>query len=160
MKAMEEQVNVIALLEQHEIALSKLYDVYGDKFPESASFWSELSKEEVLHARWVRALDSEIGREGTSYNEGRFRIGAIRSSLAYVRRVTSEARTERLKLINALSIALDIEKALLENKFFEAVEGDSPVLRRAMIALSEGTQEHVKRVEAAWEEEREARAIK
>ena len=78
----------------------------------------------------------------------------IQTSTVYVHSQIASALQHNLKLINALSIAVDIEQTMLENKFFQVFETDSIELKNVLQALEKATQEHLKKVKDFWEEER------
>jgi hypothetical protein len=58
--------------------------------------------------------------------------------------------------IKAFSTALDIERALLENRYFEVFETDSAELRRTLTMLAQSTQNHLDRVHEAWRANKQA----
>ncbi len=57
-------------------------------------------------------------------------------------------------LINALSIALYIEEALIERKFFEVIEGDSVGLKHVLLDVAAATRSHIDRVRKVWSKHR------
>ena len=134
------QNQIIQELINHELSLNKLYGVYAEKFPEYKDFWEKIAQEETQHAAWIKGLDSKIQENTVLIDKDRFNTQMIQTSTVYVHSQIASALQHNLKLINALSIAVDIEQTMLENKFFQVFE--------------KATQEHLKKVKDFWEEER------
>jgi hypothetical protein len=149
----DRDVQVVELLLEHEASLSKLYDLYSSLFKNHRHFWHDLSRAEQRHANWLRELEPTLSDGEAFARCDRFRAQAIRCSVDYVQHEIDRAQTQPLKLINALSVASWIERALLEKKFFEVFDTDSPRLKAVLQRLSEETAEHAKTVHLAWEKE-------
>lgn len=81
----------------------------------------------------------------------RFPTGTIELSLAYVNRLTENANAPSLTRTNALSIALDLERALLEHRYFEVFKSDDPRIERTLDLLRQSTQSHQEKVLHLWE---------
>lgn len=154
MNLKESQIKVIEMLARNEEAVSKLYKAYAEKFPNYESFWSRLAEEEIEHACWIRKLHSKIKEGSVYFNEGRFKIEAIQTSLDYLNDWLVKAQKEEISLINALSLAWDIENALMERKYFEIFEGDSVELKHVLTNLADSTKDHRDRVKRALDENR------
>ena len=156
MNLKENQIKTIEALANHEEAISELYRKYSDKFPDYEQFWLGLAEEEVLHAKWIRELRDDIEEGTVFFNEGRFNIVAIQTSLKYIRRQIVDSESQEISLIIALSLALDTEEALLERKYFEIFEGDSVRLKHVLQDLAEATDLHRDRIKKALKEEKQA----
>ena len=154
MNLKESQIKVIEMLARNEEAVSKLYKAYAEKFPAHKGFWSRLAEEEIGHAGWIRKLHSKVKEGSVYFNEGRFKIEAIQTSLDYLNDWLVKARKEEISLINALSLAWDIENALMERKYFEIFEGDSVELKHVLTDLADSTKNHRDRVKRALDENR------
>lgn len=149
-----EQPDTIEQLAYHEELVSELYKAYARKFPDYRQFWSELADDEIKHAGWIRALRSKTEKGTRITGNDRFRMVPIPLSLRYVGNQLAHAQKEEMALIKALSIALDIEKSMVEKKFFEVLEGDSSELRDVLAALADQTRKHFEELQKAWAEER------
>ena len=154
MTAGEKQMDAIEMLAIHEEAIGGLYRAYAKLFPDRESFWSGLAGEEAEHAKWIRDLASKAEAGSLLLNRKRFRSEAIRTSLDYIRDLTAQASDQNIELTDALSTALDIEKALIERKYFEILQGDSEEVKRILEALTRSTKAHIERVQKAWAEQR------
>lgn len=152
----QKQIEIIEALAGQEEAISRLYRAYGQNFPEDRGFWEALSGEETGHAQWIRDLSAKIGGGGVYFNENRFRIEAIRSSLEYIERENAAAAVGGQDGIEALSVAYMLEDALLEKKFFEIFEGDSIELKHILADLAQSTTEHRERIRRKLDAEKSA----
>lgn len=108
-------------------------------------------REEQQHARWVESLQARIEEDPAGLIADRFPVPTIEHSLAYVNRLAENADSSSLKRINALSVALDLERSLLEHKYFEVLAGDSPQVRRTLQLLERSTRTHFQKVQRLWE---------
>ena len=147
-------MKVIELLAEYEIMIGRLYKEYAQKFLNRKDFWSRLSAEEGGHANWILKLRSKIKEGSVYFKDDRFNEGAIKTSLKYLNNQLSEAQTQDISLIKALSIARDIENGLIEKKVFEVFEGDPIELKHILLNLAAATREHYNRIEKVWKETR------
>lgn len=143
---------ILEAMKEHEQSLAGLYELYAGKFPEYKDFWTELSLEEVQHAGWIDKLQADIEDSSEDFIVERFQIGAIQHSTEYVKKLMDTANQSDFVLINALSTALRLEEALMENKYFEVIETDSAKTKHTLAMLAQSTQEHCQRVRKLWQE--------
>jgi len=136
---------------EHEKAIGRLYTAYARRFPRDREFWLDLSREEQQHARWVESLRLRVEEDPASLVVERFPTGTIELSLAYINRLIENADASHLTRINALSIALDLERSLLEHKYFEVFKSDNPQIERTLQLLRQSTQSHLQKVQHLWE---------
>jgi rubrerythrin len=143
----EEQIKVIEILAKHEEEIGNLYRTFSNAFPAYKEFWLSISNEEKMHADWIRTLLTEV-KEGAAYfNENRFKIEAVRTSLNYIANKKAETERSEIQPDKAFYISLDIENALLEKRYFEVFEGDSPTLKHTLQSLADSTKNHVARMQ-------------
>jgi rubrerythrin len=143
--------HALDLLREHEKAIGRLYETYAHRFPQDREFWLILAQEEDQHARWIDLLQREVEEDPTGLVVNRFPAAAINHSLHYLNRLVEEAQRPSLTPVNALSAALDIEQALLENRYFEVFASDSAGIQRLLHLLIQATRAHVERVRTAWQ---------
>ncbi len=143
---------ILEVMKEHEQSLARLYELYAGKFPEYKGFWTELSLEEVQHAGWIDKLQANIEDSTEDFIVERFPVGAIQRSTEFVNKQTVAADQPDFILINALSTALRLEEALMENKYFEVIETDSIKTKRTLAMLTRSTLEHYQRIRKLWQE--------
>jgi rubrerythrin len=143
---LEKQLVILNTLAELEESVGRLYEAYAALFPDYRQFWSDLVGEEKQHGVWVRELRDlvEIGK--AKFSENRFNIFAIQAYINYLKEELEKATGRTL--VNALSIASYIEESLMENKYFEIIDGDSEELRQTLRNLAGATQTHIERVRA------------
>ncbi|XOB40941.1 MAG: hypothetical protein ACKKMP_03540 [Candidatus Nealsonbacteria bacterium] len=146
MELKEYQNEAIEGLIDNEEALSELYKIYSEKFPDDKEFWLGLSQDETVHANWIRNLRDRTKKGSAFFNEDRFRLEAIKTFLGEVNKQISEAKFKKLLPINALSTAYYLESSLIERKCLEVFEGDSVELKHLLKNLAEATKKHSEKV--------------
>ena len=139
---------------RNEEAVAHLYEAYAQSFPECADFWSDLAVDELTHAEWLRSLAGRAEDAAVYINEDRFKKEAISAFGEYLRDQLARVQSQRLPLITALSVARDVERALIERRFFEVFESDSVEMKHLLHRLAESVEEHLRKVEQRWIEHR------
>jgi rubrerythrin len=153
-KVQDEQLKTIQRLSAHEQAMGDLYRAYAERFPEAAELFRDLASAERAHAKWIADFATRMKAGQLQINPRRFRPAAFDTSLTHIREQIGEAQTGEVTLLTALSVSHDLEEALLERRYFEVLEGDSPELAELLLHLERETAEHLVRVRGAWEAER------
>lgn len=143
---------ILEAMKEHEQSLARLYELYAAKFLEYKGFWTKLSLEEVQHADWIDQLQADIENSSEDFIVERFPLGAIQRSTEFVKKQMVVADQPDFVLINALSTALRLEEALMENKYFEVIETSSTKIKHTLAMLAESTQEHYQRIRKLWQE--------
>ncbi|MBN2565790.1 MAG: hypothetical protein JXB46_08770 [Candidatus Eisenbacteria bacterium] len=141
----ETSTDVIRMMAEHERLISALYSAYARSVPEKEDFWKRLAAEEIEHSEWLTALLD--GGYGDPRAADAFKAEAIRTSAAYVQEATVAADTEGVSHLEALSVAADVEEAMIEKRFFDAFIADSADARKVLDRLERETTEHRKRIE-------------
>ena len=149
-------VREIDVLREHEKVIGRLYAAYARRFPQDRDFWLGLSQEEEQHAAWIESLQTKVEQEPSGLMVNRFPVAAVSHSIDYVNKLIDNVDRPDLTPTKAFSAALDLERALLENRYFEIFETDSVELRRVLQSLAQGTQGHVERVRQAWQRSKQA----
>ena len=72
----------------------------------------------------------------------RFSTDAIDFSIRYIKSLIERAKQPEFKLINALSLAIKLEEALLEKNYFEVLSGDADEVRSVLELLTKETERH------------------
>jgi rubrerythrin len=145
---------MIELLIEHEETIAKLYDAYANRFPSHATFWSTLAFEEKDHAKMLRKLMEERQNNNAVYDSTKYDSESIKTSLEYIAEQLNRVENEDLNLINALSVALNIEKAVIDGKVFEAFKGFTKETRSIIRDLAQSVKDHYQVIEKTWSENR------
>jgi rubrerythrin len=140
--------NTLEMLAQHEEKIRDLYLAYADKFPGMAEFWKEMAKEENWHAQVIREAVQKEAAVNKSLPTPRFKPELLKTSMFYMEKEILRAKEDTMAEINALAVALDIEKSMLERRFFEAFDSSTTELKQAMKMLLDATKVHFERINA------------
>lgn len=132
-------------MRKQELLVGELYNIFAEKFPEHAGFWSKLFQEEHVHAYWLETLSLHSSSGKVYFNEGRFDLAPINEMIDHVNGLIEKAK-EGMSLIEALAAANDIEQGMIEKKFFEVFKGDSAEFEKTLAQLKKETAEHAERV--------------
>jgi len=138
----EDARSIVQMLADHELALKELYQTYATALPSLKDLWLKLAEDEQCHADWLDSLGSGAGGANGPGPGGWPHPAAIENSLKYIRGQIVRARQGQVTRLIALSVAKDLESALLENAFFKVAEGASPEVRAVLARLVTGTEKH------------------
>lgn len=141
----KKQLKIIEGLAEIESTAGKLYKVYSEKFPDHKDFWLSLVVEEENHAELIRSLFSSI-EKGAVYFKEKNCSDAIDTLLNYMKKYIDDATKNKVILMNALFLAEEIEKGLINNIFFSFLEGDSSEFNQVIVRVLSGAKEHIKKI--------------
>ncbi len=150
MSVLDDQLNIIELLAQHEEALSTLYRVYASKFIEYEEFFNGLVQDELKHAQWIRAVKPKVEEGAIIVKEERFPVETIKESMQEIDNLRVKADELDVSLEEALKTTANLEKGLIDRRFFEAFEGDPSALKNLLVSLRRATQYHYQVAHEAW----------
>ena len=147
----EEKNTTIEKLIEHENLMAELYSVYAQKFKYFSDFWQEIKEEEDDHALWISTLYEKHSAGLIESLDRAFPLSAIDTSIEYVKGKITEAKSDKdMTHSKALEIAVHIENAMLEHKFFEVFPGENSEFKIILDALRLSTEQHLKKVKAMW----------
>lgn len=154
MSSREEEAGYATLLEQCEEAVSELYKEYAKCFPHHKEPWQRLANDEIQHAEWIRTLRARI-QDGSVHLSEQRRVQPERivASLDQIAAEIVRARAGQMLIVDAFAAALRLEKDIIERKWFEFFETDSPELKRVFGSLAAETTRHAEALQRLWEAE-------
>ncbi len=150
--SVQKPAKLLNLLQERLQRTSRLYAVYSETFLDFKGFWEELSKEKVQHAIWLVCLQSQIEDDSSRFASKKFSIAEITKSLDFVDECITKAHAPDFQLVTALSTALKLEDSLINNKYFEAFEDDTPEVKRMLFIIKNATQRHLIKIRKVWQE--------
>ncbi len=137
----EEKPDILEMLIRHELTIKQLYEKFAVMFPIRQEFWKSLAEDEQKHSDWLGGLRSEKAIENmSSYN--RLKPQAIKTSIGYVERQIAKAQEGRFSLLEAFSIAKDLESALLENHLSRISNSFPAEIKSVLMELAVETERH------------------
>lgn len=95
----------------------------------------EIALEEEAHAATLEQIGKCIEGSMAYFDKDRFKNATIAMSLAYINDKIKEAKTKKVSLFQALTVALDIEKSLIENNYFRISGEDSVSMKHILTSL-------------------------
>ncbi len=147
---MSPQQSPLALLIEHEEAISKLYNAYAVKFPDHEEFWATLAWEELDHAERLRQLSQHIEEGHARFDAEKFRPVVIKTSMEYIAKELASAESQDITMKKALAVALNIEKAIIDGQVFEAFRGHTAETREFIRDCVKNFEEHYRAVQDMW----------
>lgn len=134
------------MMATNEELIGRLYRQYAAKFPTYSDFWNNLAKEEDAHASWLINLQQQADAGLLSIDDKRFNESAIKRFSEYLQIELDRSQKEQFSQVAALSMALYIEEALIERKYFEVLGADCPDLKKTLDSLEVETELHLRKV--------------
>ena len=141
---MTEEKNSIDMLIRHETALKQLYELFAKVFPEHRVFWEGMAEEEQKHSDCLQGLSSKESLKKWFMSDSRLKRLAIDRSIEYIERQMERVKKANIGMLEALSIASDLESALIEKQFISLNISGPEEIRDVMKGLVADTQRHRK----------------
>lgn len=147
MELLDYQNRIIELFIKQELLIASLYDKFSTSFLAQKEFWEGMAGEEREHAGWIKHFHSNVVTDKIHFSEGKVRTYTLQSSIDYINGILIEFSTRHFNSSKAVSIALDIEKALLEKNVFKCFNGDSDEVKRILEVLITEQERHYQKIE-------------
>jgi len=125
-----------------EKLLSDTYTVFNEQFPEYNYLWGLLVKEEKEHADAIQKLYRLTYEGQASFEEGRLKPEGVQAVIDYVKNIYENAKMGQYNTKQAIKIAYDIEKSLIEKDIFNYFK-TVPELSNTLRYLILGTKNHI-----------------
>lgn len=153
----ENEPDILDLLIKHELVIKELYEAFAARFPSRQDFWQRLAGDEQRHADWLDRLRSESAVDTGRLGDAGLRVQAIKSSIGYVESQIRRASGGPISPVQALSIAKDLETALVERHFSKLSSLVPGTIKSTLTDLAAETEGHRKiLVEALDSEKRQS----
>ena len=143
----QDQTTLLRIAEETEEDIARLYQVYSDRFPEYADFWSGLVMEQIDHVNTIHGLMNKVRVGLLRCSEDRFDCQALGSLRSKVQQEIIRAEQGQTSATEAFAIALEIEEAVSRREYSEALDEDSEEVRTAFSYLASSTQKRIKWIE-------------
>lgn len=149
-------VTQLALLE-HTIA--ELYQAYGVAFTNDRAFWEKNAAEERSHETYMLSMLSFLDKGDLFFNLHEFnweKIAAVIEEIAAARD-TAKGAPGKTTQTQAFEMALHIESSIVDGRFFQYAECDSPVFKTVTHHLYKESSRHLARIRERYLAEYDAR---
>ena len=134
---------LIQLLQKYELSIATLYETFATILPLSRKAWRAYANEERLHAKWINALHTQMNNEKISFEQIKFTTQSTRTAIGYIESQIDKVAKSKSDLKQAIIIAIDIEKSLLEGAFFRVFKLSGPKSVKIQSRLVEATKAHI-----------------
>jgi hypothetical protein len=138
----EYQRSMLSLFTELELKLAELYDTLANKFPQEAPFFKARHGEELQHAQWLDYFKTKVEQDDVLFHEDSTRTYTLKAFLTHVQKVLDDAKSNKLTILTALSLAASMEDSYIERKAFEHFEADAPELHGVLKRLKKETEVH------------------
>jgi hypothetical protein len=130
-------------LAQVERALAGLYRKCMEVFPSERTFWHHLMDQEEFHVRVLAKMYHIASERPEAFHSGRrYHDAAIETFILGIRDNIACLENDELDFEKALLLSSDIENALLEKKFHEAIISKDPEFNSLVSDIVSQTQGH------------------
>jgi rubrerythrin len=143
---MTKEQNSIDMLIRHETAIKQLYELFADVFPEHRAFWQGMVEEEQKHSDSLQGISSKESLKKWFMNDSQFQQLALSGSIEYIERQIERVKKANIGLMEALSIASDLEESLIEKQFIRLNISGPEEIKKVMKGLVADTQRHRKMI--------------
>jgi len=150
----EDEADLLEMLKNHELAIGRLYETFSTKFIKHQELWQGLMKDEQKHALWIEKLRSYPVISSWLMDNIHVKLQAFKSSIGYVESLIKKAQEGNLNPVQALSIARDLENALIEKQFSRLNNSSSEKINSIMATLSAETEKHRNKIIEAINKEK------
>ena len=116
------QLNIFDLMVKKEQRLAELYTIFSESFKEFEPFWEKMAKDEKSHASWLLKLKEAEEKNLLVFDEGKIKTYTMETFLKHLDGLIVGAKKGKISAKKAFSVALDLERSLIETKTFQHFE--------------------------------------
>jgi hypothetical protein len=139
---------VLDLLAKAELAVAAYYAACVPVGGVFGLLCDELRAAELQHASYLRTLKRRVKTHPEKIHPGRhFSEQVVEDFIRRVHQGREQVRSRQLSRVEMLSLALELEDALLENRPWEAVRSHDPQVTPMLRQLEDETQAHRQRLQ-------------
>jgi hypothetical protein len=134
-------------LREVELIISQLYQYFSQSFPSDRVFWGILAEEEAVHASMVGDLKTALLQNGWSFEVGKISLAALITFRLGISGQVDRLRKGELGRRNAFFIARDVEKTLIENRYYDLIRSDNKDYQSIQDKIRRETEAHLQKLE-------------
>ena len=136
-------LHVLQYMAQLELALAEFYEACAQTWEEDEDFWSRLGQQERQHAQNIRKMAEIISEKYEFFESFRpFNPAAVRTIISGIEDNRHRLKGGGISKRNALFIARDIERSLIEAKYSEIVKTTDIEYKNLLTAIITQTEAH------------------
>ena len=116
---------MLSCLRELESSIGEYYKACSERWPRLEDFWLFLHGQELLHAEYVEQISRMVSLRPKNFMLGRpVNPAAVRTIRSGILDNITRIRRDRLYLIQALAIAVDLEQSALEQRLTDIVKSE------------------------------------
>ncbi len=148
-----EIILLLDTLAAHEKALSKLYRKFSEHFHRTRDLWTDLSKDEEVHRKWIQKMKSLYEQGKLVVNPDRITMMSVKTSIEYIEEQIQKVDSGRITEANALAIASNLERAMIDERYFRMLSSADARFAEINEKLEKATEGHKTRLKNALQQE-------
>jgi len=137
-----EKISLLRHFSINESKIALLYSAYSEKFPERASLWSGLAKDEKRHSALLLDLDERFKEEISSWQVSDNAPAILDYIGKFIDDCLERASHAEMDLKEAFSNALSLEQSMIEKKSFEIFSTANSEIVAVLEKLNKETEGH------------------
>ncbi len=130
-----------------ELAVAELYRLFARAFPPDRVFWEDLGRDEESHAALVAELKDTLLKNGWAFEVGKVNPLALNTYRHGIEGQIRRLHRGELSRRNALFIARDFEKTLVEHGFYSLVRSENRNYQAIQARIQKETEVHLQKLE-------------
>ncbi|MGB7296231.1 MAG: hypothetical protein WBC70_11635 [Candidatus Aminicenantales bacterium] len=138
---------ILDFLREIELIVADLYRRFSRSFVEDRVIWEDLSQDEESHACMVTELKNTLLKNGSPFEIGRINLAVLNTYRQGIERQIERLQNGELGRRNALFIARDFERTLIEHRFYESIKSNNPEYRTIQARIQKETELHLQKLE-------------
>ncbi|MFZ2053116.1 MAG: hypothetical protein WAU81_02855 [Candidatus Aminicenantales bacterium] len=138
---------ILDFLRDIELVVAELYRRFSHSFAQDRVIWEDLSQDEESHASMVTELKRTLLKNGSPFEVGKINLAALKTYRQGIENHLDRLQRGELGRQNALFIARDFEKTLVEHRFYESIRSDNPEYRAIQAKIQKETELHLQKLE-------------
>lgn len=128
---------------QYELLLSEFYEKCAEVWTKDKEFWLQIARQEIQHAENIRMMQGIITKKPSHFELGRpFNPIAVKTVITYLKDVINRLNAGQYSYKKLLTIAMDIEKSVLESQYSEIVKTQDVEYQNLMANILKETHDH------------------
>lgn len=150
---------IMGMMATLELKISEFYRECGDFWKQEKDFWADLEKDEISHAQLVRKMADIFLARPEQFEDNRpFNPVSVAVTLDGIQKNLQKLKEGKLQGLHLLSIACDMEQALLESKPGEILKSKDMEYQSLLRTIESQTQAHKGKLAQKIEELKKSRA--
>lgn len=141
---------ILELLKQMALFEAKIAEMYGvcaSMWKEDGSFWLDIWRDELRHARHIEQMTDIIRKKPERFQAGRpFNVHALATVVGDIVKKTEMIKNGEIAQDQFLFIARSFEQGYIEDRYGEIVKTDDVEYRTLMQEVVSDTRQHKEKI--------------